>query len=677
MPRDPLTLSIVIGTKDRPQSLARCLQSIVAQTEHPDEVLIVDDGQLDKDRTVQPLSQAGITARYFNKSHDRGLTKSRNLGIRQSGGEVVLFLDDDVVLDPRYLAAIKDVYRSRPDAGGVGGRLANASLPKLKQLFLRFFLLDSARDGAVLPNGIGVLVRDIRTVTPVEWFSGCNMSFRRGVFSEFMFDEAFRGNGWGDDRDFSYAVSRKYPLLATPQAVLDHMEDPAGRAGNFEFGVTEITYVHRFFAKHMPRRAANRLALAWAFVGITLQNCVMRRGHRVRGNLAGILKTLTSRERPRTPRGLALGVLSEQGGSLRNLRRSGQDRRFVEQYLERYGRSFNRVYYFSYARETAALPDGCELVPNDHGLHRWVYAVLMPLLHARQFRECAAIRVMQLTGELPALVAKFLYGIPFAATYGYRYADHARADGAGSLRARLFALRTRIVLALADKIIITNPLIEDEVRSRVPPDRIVLLPNGVETSRFTPAAGRPGGDPPLLLYVGRLSRQKNLTLLIDAVALLEREVRLRFIGDGPLRADLAAHARAAGVPLDLAGVVDHDSLPVELQRAALFVLTSRIEGHPKALLEAMSCGCVCVATDAPGVSDLLDHEVTGLLCPPSAAALATTIERALSDATLRDTLSANARRRVERDFDIDEILRREVAMLHELGATTELSAVRC
>jgi len=290
-----LSLSIVIGTKDRPGPLRRTLASIRAQTRRPDEVLLVDDGSLDPHDAAAPLAGAGIAVRYFNKSSDPGLTKSRNLGIRSSRGDVVMFLDDDVVLDEGYVAAIMDVYRARPEIGGVGGRLIGQDLGWAKRAFLTLFLLDSPREGVVLANGVGTLVRRIREVTPVQWLSGCNMSFHRRVFAEFMFDEAFGGNGWGDDRDFSYSVGRKYGLLATPHARIRHLEEPSGRAGRVEFGRAEIEYVHRFFAKHMPKRAVNHAALAWGLAGIVLHNCVALRRGRVVGNVQGIRAVLSRR----------------------------------------------------------------------------------------------------------------------------------------------------------------------------------------------------------------------------------------------------------------------------------------------------------------------------------------------------------------------------------------------
>ena len=283
-----MNISIVIGTRHRPQSLRRCLECIAGQTRPPTEVIVVDDGSLDPCGALAPLQGTGITSRYFNKSAAPGLTRSRNLGIRESTGDVVMFLDDDVVLEPGYVDAIARVYEAHPEAGGVGGRLLGGLPSWPKRLFLRAFLLDGPEDGRVLPNGIGVLIRTINRVTPVEWFSGCNMSFRRDIFDSVMFDEEFAGNGWGDDRDFSYTVSRRRVLLAAPDATLWHLEDPRGRASQRAFGEVEILYVARFFAKHMPQGLPNRAALWWSFVGILVRNLLTAKWAAAAGNVAGM-----------------------------------------------------------------------------------------------------------------------------------------------------------------------------------------------------------------------------------------------------------------------------------------------------------------------------------------------------------------------------------------------------
>jgi len=367
---------------------------------------------------------------------------------------------------------------------------------------------------------------------------------------------------------------------------------------------------------------------------------------------------------------MTLGVLSEQGGSIRNLEASGQGCRFVEEYLTRYVAAFDEVCYFSYADESPLVPAGCVVIPNDWHLQRWWYAFLMPFIHWRRFRKCAVLRVMQLTGELPAIVAKLVHGIPFIATYGYDYAAHASADGAGPLRSAMFALRTRIALRFADRVIVTNPRIRAEVERRLGAARVVFIPNGVDTRQFSPAGPpRPAAETPRLVFVGRLARQKNLLMLLDAAAQLRQRVVVRLIGAGPLADSLSAHAAAHGLRLELPGVIPHDRLPDELRGADLFVLPSSIEGHPKALIEAMSCGCVCVGTNVEGIRDLLAHEVTGILAEPTTESIRHALQRGIDDPELRQRLSTAARAHVIAHYDIAATLRDEIRAMQALAGT--------
>jgi glycosyltransferase involved in cell wall biosynthesis len=365
---------------------------------------------------------------------------------------------------------------------------------------------------------------------------------------------------------------------------------------------------------------------------------------------------------------MIIGVLSEQGGSLRNLAASGQAQRFVDQYLARYARHFERVYYFSYADEAPPLPDGCMVIGNRRRWHRWLYAFLLPLLHHRRFRECNVLRVMQMTGEVPAILAKALYGIPFAATYGYEYARNAELEGSGRFRAWLFRRRTRMAVRLADLVIVTNPALRGRIEQRIGATRVAFVPNGVDTSRFSPGPPRDAGNPVHLLAVGRLSPEKNLSLLLRAAARLPMPVVVRLVGAGVEEKALRQMALDLGVALELCGVVAHERLPELLRSADLFVITSRREGHPKALIEAMSCGCVCVGTRVEGIRDVITDGEDGLLAEPEDGPLAAALGRALADRPLRDRLRQRAREKATRDYDIDINLQTEVEALLRLGS---------
>jgi glycosyltransferase involved in cell wall biosynthesis len=137
-------------------------------------------------------------------------------------------------------------------------------------------------------------------------------------------------------------------------------------------------------------------------------------------------------------------------------------------------------------------------------------------------------------------------------------------------------------------------------------DRIAVLHNPVVDQRFEDSAlaevdhpwlARPG--PPVVLGVGRLTRQKNFPLLIEAFAEARksRPLRLVILGEGDLRGELEAKVRALGIEEDV-DLPGFDANPFRfMRRAAVYVLSSDWEGLPTALIEAMACGTPVVSTD--------------------------------------------------------------------------------
>jgi glycosyltransferase involved in cell wall biosynthesis len=135
------------------------------------------------------------------------------------------------------------------------------------------------------------------------------------------------------------------------------------------------------------------------------------------------------------------------------------------------------------------------------------------------------------------------------------------------------------------------------------PDIAVLSRQPVAHSWFV------SGGPPIILAVGRLHRQKGFDVLLEAFAKARAEVdcRLVILGEGPERAALAAQSERLGLAydIDMPGFCENP-FPL-MDRAGAFVLSSRWEGFPNALVEAMACGAPVIATDCPsGPHEILD-----------------------------------------------------------------------
>ena len=185
---------------------------------------------------------------------------------------------------------------------------------------------------------------------------------------------------------------------------------------------------------------------------------------------------------------------------------------------------------------------------------------------------------------------------------------------------------------------------------------------GVDLQRFRPAAAPPA-DPPEILCVAALGPTKGHAALLAAAARLRAaglRFRLRLLGDGPLRAELAARAEALGLGASVVeGPADRAGVSAALARATLFALPCvpvgggrRHDGLPAALLEAMACGLPVISTGVGGIPEAVADGENGLLVPPDdVAALEAALARALREPGLRSRLGRAARDTAVRRFD--------------------------
>ncbi len=208
------------------------------------------------------------------------------------------------------------------------------------------------------------------------------------------------------------------------------------------------------------------------------------------------------------------------------------------------------------------------------------------------------------------------------------------------------------LLAQADAVTVVSEDLRDRVLSvpDVRPSRVHLIPNGVDCEFWTPAPsaearGKPG-RPPSFVAIGRLQPVKGYDILLSAFARLREQVpeaRLCLVGDGPQRDELERASRSLGLEraVEFAGALGKEAIRQRLWTADAFVMSSRSEGMPLALLEAMACGVPCVATRVGGVPGILEGR--GILVEPeNPKALAEGMASILADPAVAPRLGARA-----------------------------------
>lgn len=196
---------------------------------------------------------------------------------------------------------------------------------------------------------------------------------------------------------------------------------------------------------------------------------------------------------------------------------------------------------------------------------------------------------------------------------------------------------------------------------------IKVIPNGIDLTPYkhpSPPLSREDLGLPkeatVLMYVGRLSPEKNLAFLLRAffgVANVRPEVVLVLVGDGPERDNLHDRVEHSGLAdrVKFLGEVEYALIPGYLALADIFVTASETEVHPLSLIEAMACGVPPLGIASPGIEDTIADDENGFLSPPDLAAFTAKLMRLVMEPETRRRLAEKTRTSVK-TYDIQRIV---------------------
>lgn len=273
-----LNVSVIISTKNRPNDLVACMESLNRQTYPLKELIIIDSGspRLDMDK----YRYDNLNIRYFG--YVSSLTAARNMGISKSEGDIVLFLDDDVILDNNYIKNIMYVFENYGNVGCVCGDIVSDAtrsnvlskivkfplLRKVRNIIFDTFFLTSWGDGKFHPSGFPTHPIGKPHIMYIECVQGANMAFRKEVLDKFKFDENLQGYCYMEDCDMSYRVSKEYRIIYTPYAKLVHNVSPASRYSDYSKMKMAIQNHYYIFNKNFPQKLYNRFAFWMSICGM-------------------------------------------------------------------------------------------------------------------------------------------------------------------------------------------------------------------------------------------------------------------------------------------------------------------------------------------------------------------------------------------------------------------------
>lgn len=204
------------------------------------------------------------------------------------------------------------------------------------------------------------------------------------------------------------------------------------------------------------------------------------------------------------------------------------------------------------------------------------------------------------------------------------------------------------------------------------PERLVVIHNGLDPRPFFTADGnffrqRLGLERlPVITFVGRIAPQKDLFTLFKAMKVLSEGVLL-VVGEGELRPWVERYIRENDLMERVRFLGARSDVPQILAASDIFVLSSRWEGLPYTIIEAMMARLPVVATHVGGVPELVEDGVTGFLVPPKdPRALAEAIQKLLDDPDLRNKMGRAGQEKALREFTLDRMLRETERVYEEV-----------
>ncbi|MFH1420127.1 MAG: glycosyltransferase, partial [Planctomycetota bacterium] len=290
------TVAVVICTRDRPRALIETLNSVLAQTRLPDELIIIDDGHLSEeilDRLSRQCQDLGTTWLY-QRSASPGLTSSRNLAVEIASSDVLQYLDDDVTCEAGFLG---EVSRLMADPL-IAGVTANVREPAFETRGGRLYQLGYRLAGwwRVAPRGTPSGPRpralsDSTVVTRARWLSGAAMALRREVVAAERFDEGLTDYALGEDREMGYRLAPRYWLVEAKRAHVTHRRETSQRTDSRRLGFMASYNYLRILKKTCRLGAGDWLLIAWGLSVVAAMHVAWsligdRRAHL--GELAGM-----------------------------------------------------------------------------------------------------------------------------------------------------------------------------------------------------------------------------------------------------------------------------------------------------------------------------------------------------------------------------------------------------
>ncbi len=285
-----INIAVVIPTKDRPLDLARAVRSVLGQSLAPNELIVIDQSlkPLRSEIERQIGCQPQISLKYVYDPMLTGLTAAKNAAIKISESDILVFIDDDIVLDPHFIATICGIYEKYPEVDGVGGV---ALIPKQRTSFLRrqlsvLFQVGPFRDPRSLLQAGYFWGKEI---VPTWLLSGGLSSLRKKVFESVLFNENLLGASPVEDMDFYFRCRDRFHFVIAVNAKALHNVSALNRGSLRKVYEGRSRGFFYLYKTHIKKNFFNRCAFLWRICGLLIDVIITSVAQRSFGPVLGLI----------------------------------------------------------------------------------------------------------------------------------------------------------------------------------------------------------------------------------------------------------------------------------------------------------------------------------------------------------------------------------------------------
>lgn len=292
-----MLISAVIPTKNRVSDLIKAVDSILNQSRLPDELLVIDQSVdtfgKSKIEEMVAFHQPRLSLKYIYNPKIKGLVDAKRVAVENASGDVICFLEDDVILEPNYISSMEAAFENEVTMMGCCGVVTN--LPTLPSTYLAFFHLFHKgifHDPRVGVHGYSHLTES--TMIQSHYLSGGTSAYRKEVFKKIPFDLE---NGFFmlEDIDFSTRAAKEFGrdnFYINTAAKLAHMMSPVNRATLMPRYQRKLREFICFYKKNRDEKFAF-FNLSWLIFGLILESMFASLQFRNIGPLWGTFKGIS------------------------------------------------------------------------------------------------------------------------------------------------------------------------------------------------------------------------------------------------------------------------------------------------------------------------------------------------------------------------------------------------